>query len=252
MSILVTGANGTLGQEMMRALKKQKKKAVGFDRNTIDPENPKAVKAFLDELNPTLIFHLAKSSILFTETLAQWAFKHKVKLVFTSSFKVFSGKKIEGPYRIFDVPDGTDSFAKDKIAQERLLFEYYPYTYVVRLAWQIAKEPQGFNLLSFVKDQIDKRGTFSAARDHFISFMFIEDTVESLIQVPITVPPGLYHLNANDNFSMYDVLMHLKETGKYPWLSFTDTKRYAHNDLMQSNLPVKTFSEYGFKFHNKL
>ncbi len=252
MHVLVTGANGTLGHVMMNTLKKQKIKATGFDRQRVNPEDPLAVEAFLNELQPTVIYHLAKSSLSFTQTLAAWALNHKVRLVFTSSFKVFSGKKVEGPYRIFDVPDGTDSFAKDKIAQERLLFQYYPYTYVVRLAWQIAQEPKGYNLLSFVKEQIDKRGPFPAARDHFISFMFIEDTVEALLKVPTTVPSGLYHLNANDNFSMFDVLSYLKETQDYPWLEFNDSKRYAHNDLMQSNLPVKTFSEYGFKFLNKL
>ena len=251
MKIVVTGASGTIGQRLMKALKDHGHKATAFDRNAVDITDRKAVNAYLKEQNPDIIYHLGKSSLDFTEILGAWAYDNKVKLVYTSSFKVFSGKKEEGPYNIFAIPDGTDAFAKDKIAQERALFEYYPYTYIVRLAWQIAEEPSGNTFLAFVKDQIDKGGPYKASKEHFISFMFIDDTVEHLVRLPNENPPGLFHLNANEFFSVYDVLMNLKERFDLDWLDFNDQKKIRKNDTMQSNLSVKTFSDCGFKFHSQ-
>lgn len=252
MKILVTGASGTIGQVMMNAIKANNNEAIAFDRNAVDINDKNAVENYLNTLKPDMIYHLAKSSLDFTEILGAWAYTNKVKLIYTSSFKVFSGKKVEGPYSIFDEPDGTDSFAKDKIAQEKALFEYYPYTYVVRLAWQIAQEPKGYNFLTFVKDQIDKRGVYHAPKKHLISFMFIEDTVQYLLNLTNQYPSGLYHLNGNEFYSVYDVLMNLKEKYGHDWLVFDDKKRYQKNDTMESNIDTKTFSDYGFKFYSKL
>ena len=251
MKIVVTGARGTIGQVLMKAIKKQGNEAIAFDRDAVDITDKEKVEHYLYSLQPDRIYHLAKASLAFTEILGAWAYQNKVKLVFTSSFKVFSGKKVEGPYSIFDEPDGTDAFAQGKIAQEKALFEYYPYTYVVRLAWQIAKEPTGYNFLTFVKDQVDKRGTYHASKQHLISFMFIEDTTEALLNIPNQYPPGLFHLNANEYYSVYDVVMNLKSLYNLDWIRVDDKKRYAKNDTMESNVSVKTFSDYGFKFYSK-
>lgn len=252
MKIVVTGASGTIGQVMMESIKKSDHEGIAFDRNQVDITNEKAVNKYLKSLNPDIIYHLGKSSLEFTKLLGAWAFENQTTLIFTSSFKVFSGKKVQGPYSIYDKPDGTDQFAKDKIAQEQALFEYYPFTYVVRLAWQIAEEPKGYNFLSFIKNQMDKRGPFKASHQQYFSFMFIEDTVEYLLRLAFQYPPGLYHLNANEYYSLYDVLMNLKEKYNHSWLSFNDQKKLSKNDTMKSNIDVKTFSDYDFKFYRDM
>ncbi len=251
MKVVVTGARGTIGQVLMNALNNHGHQAMAFDRDSVDITDKSAVEKYLKSFNPEVIYHLGKSALEFTEILGAWAYKNKVKLVFTSSFKVFSGKTVEGPYSIFHQPDGTDGFATEKLAQERALFEYYPYTYIVRLAWQIAKEPTGHTFLSFVKQQIDKRGPYKTSKDHYISFMFIEDTVEYLINIPNLYPSGLFHLNSNESYSVYDVLMNLKELYTLDWLTFNDKKHIVKNDMMESNVSLKTFSDYGFKFYDK-
>ena len=252
MKIVVTGSNGTIGKVMMDALEQSKHEGVKFDRSKVDMNDEKSLDKYLKSLKPDIIYHLGKSPLEFTKKLGKWAFDNQVTMIFTSSFKVFNGKKVQAPYSIYDQPDGTDQFAKDKIAQEKALFEYYPFTYVVRLAWQIAKEPGGYNFLSFMKDQIDKRGPYKASHDQYLSFMFIEDTVKYLIDLPFEYPPGLYHLNSNEFYSMYDVLGNLKEKYNHEWLDFNDQKKLSKNDTMKSNVKVKTFSDYGFKFYKDM
>jgi len=251
MKVLVTGASGTIGQVLMDALKEKSIEAYAFDRTAIDIKKQSEVNKYLNDLKPTVIYHLAKSSLEFTDMLGQWVFDNQAKLIYTSSFKVFSSKNTQGPHSIFDIPDGTDSFAKDKIAQERCLFEYYPYTQIVRLAWQISHDAKGHTFLNFVKKQMEKDGEFNASRSHFISFMFIEDTVEHLMKFPTHFPSGLFHLNANEFFSVYDLLKNLKEQYKHDWLKFNDQKKVEKNETMKSNLEVETFSDKGFKFSDK-
>ena len=252
MKVVVVGASGTIGSVLMDALAKSEHDSVPFERDQVDMDDDASIRQYLDSLNPTLIYHLGKSTIEFTRTLAQWAYENETTLIFTSSFKVFSGKKVEGPYSIYDTPDGTDSFAKEKIAQEQILFDYYPFTYVVRLSWQIAQKPEGYTFLAFMKDQIDKRGPFKASHDQYLSFMFIEDTAKYLVDLPFNYPPGLYHLNSNEFYSMYDVLMNLKEHYDLEWLTFNDKKKLSKNDLLENNVKVKTFSDYGFAFYKNM
>ncbi len=247
MKAVVIGAGGTIGQVLMKTLKEQGHEAFAFDRTKVDIEDKEAVETYLNEFNPDIVYHLGKSSLAFTERLGAWAYQQKVALLFTSSYKVFSGKKVTGPYSIFDSPDGTDAFAKDKIAQEKALFDYYPYTYIVRLAWQIDKEPKANTFLGFVKDQIEKSGTFKAAKEHYISLMFIEDTAKHLIDLPKQNPPGLYHLNANEFFSIYEVLKNLQERQTYDWLDFNDQNPLIKDETMENNITVKTFSDEDFK-----
>ena len=144
-----------IGKRLIEIIKERNHDGIAFLRSDVDILNEKSMHTYLDRINPESIMHLAKSDEVMTSHLLTWSKKHHKKFVFTSSYKVFSGKIVEAPYQVYDRPDGTDDFAVGKIKQEDLCFEIYPDSYVVRLAWQIGKAPGGYNMLSFVQEQMN-------------------------------------------------------------------------------------------------
>ncbi len=111
MNILVTGASGTIGKKLIEIIQKRNHQPFSFDRKSVDISDEKSVHQYLDKIHPDAIMHLAKSDETMTKHLLTWSKKHQAKFVFTSSYKVFSGKQVEAPYQIYDRPDGTDDFA---------------------------------------------------------------------------------------------------------------------------------------------
>ena len=246
MKILVTGASGTIGKRLIEIIQERHHDGVAFLRSDVDISDEKSMHAYLDRINPDSIMHLAKSDEVMTTHLLTWSKKHQKKFVFTSSYKVFSGKTVEAPYQVYDRPDGTDEFAVGKIKQEDLCFEMYPDSYVVRLAWQIGKAPGGYNMLSFVSEQMKQRGVMSASKGLYLSLMFLDDTCHALIDLVESYLPGMYHLNQNDGYSFYDVIHYLKHEYQQDWIVLDDAKKFSKNDNMENNkVKVRMFSEMG-------
>jgi dTDP-4-dehydrorhamnose reductase len=246
MNILVTGASGTIGKKLIEIIQKRNHQPFSFDRNSVDISDEQSVHLYLDKINPDAIMHLAKSDETTTKHLLTWSKKHHTKFVFTSSYKVFSGKLVEAPYQVYDRPDATDDFAIGKITQEDLCFDVYPDSYVVRLAWQIGDAPGGYNMLSFVKEQMRQRGVMSASKGLYLSLMFLEDTCHALIDLVESYLPGMYHLNQNDGYSFYDVIHFMKHHRGQDWIILDDQKKFSKNDMMEnSKVKVKMFSELG-------
>jgi dTDP-4-dehydrorhamnose reductase len=251
MKILVTGATGTIGRRLMDIIPTRGHESVAFDRQNIHIEVENDVIDFLNRVKPDVIMHLAKSSITFSSFLIKWAKNNHKQFVFTSSYKVFNGTQVSGPYTVYDAPDGNDEFALGKIAHERLIFDEYPEnSYVARLAWQIDHQPGGHNLLSFVEEQLKRTPIFQVSKTLYLPFMFLEDTCHALIDLVESYVPGLYHLNQNDGYSFYDVLDYLKTQKGHDWIQIGDQKKFGKNDLIE-NLKVKTtmFSELGMIHH---
>ena len=252
MRIIVTGATGTIGKELMVSLKARGHQGIPMGRNDLDITDETTIITFLNQHQPDAIIHLAKADETYTKILVEWAKVNRKKFLFTSSYKVFSGKMHEAPYQVYDRPDGTDEFAQYKIRLEDMIFDLYPDSHIVRLAWQIGKTPGGYNMLSFIKDQIDKKGIIQASKSLYLSAMFLSDTVEALIDLIEDYMPGLYHMEANDGFSFYDVIYYLKHTCGHDWIVLGDQKKFAKNDLMDNTkVKVKMFTELGMIHHTE-
>lgn len=250
MRMIVTGASGTVGKELMNTIKEMGHQGIPMGRGDLDITSEDAVLAYLNTHQPDAIIHLAKADETYTKWLVLWAKNHRKKFMFASSYKVFSGKSLEAPYQVYDKPDGTDEFAKYKIALEKLVFDVYPDSFIVRLAWQIGKAPGGYNMLSFIKDQMDKKGIIQASKHLYLSAMFLEDTTRAIVELLEGYMPGLYHLESNDDYSFYDIIYYLKHQCGHDWIVLGDKKKFAKNDVME-NLKVKvpTFEQLGMIHH---
>jgi len=251
MQILITGASGTIGTQLVKTIHNTLHQAVTLGRNDVDITSDKAVKAHLDGLKIDAIIHLAKADLTYTKILLDFAKEKKIPFLFTSSYKVFSGKTALSPYSEFEKPDATDDFALNKIAIEKLVLDTYPEKgYVARLAWQIGDKPGGYQMLSFIKDQMDKKGVFQVSKHLYLSAMFIEDTCETLLDLIFNYPAGVYHVEGNDGFSFYDIAYFLKHERGQDWIILDDSKKFAKQDTMDnSKIKLKTLSQHNIKHH---
>lgn len=251
MKAIITGSSGVIGKVLMQRLKKHKHQAVALKHTEFDVNDAKLIDAYLNKEKPDVIFHLAKSDLAMSEHLAKWTKEHRRALVYTSSFKVFGGKKTQGPYAVYDTPDGTDEIAKTKQAHEKAIFEVNPNAYVVRLSWQITPKVEAYGLLAFLKDQMDKRGKISVSENHYPSVMFVEDTCDELIRIVTGYQPGLYHLNQNDWYSFYDIVHHLKHKLGHDWIELDKPRSLKKNDMLDTiKFPHSTLTDKGFKYLN--
>lgn len=252
MQILITGASGTIGLQLVKTLSSLGHQTIGLGRSDVDISSEDAVSEFLNSKHIDCVFHLAKADEAYTTMLLTYAKQKRIPFVFTSTYKVFSGKVVTAPYQEFDRPDAFDDFATYKINLEKLVLDFYPEkAYVIRLAWQIGQQPGGYNMLSFIKDQMDKKGVFQVSKHLYLSAMFIEDTCESMIDIVENYLPGLYHLEGNDGFSFYDIAYFLKHERGQDWIVLDDSKKFSKNDVMEnSKVKVKTLSQYQMIHHS--
>jgi dTDP-4-dehydrorhamnose reductase len=252
MQILITGSTGTIGIQLIKTLQELGHSYIGLGRNDCDITNEASVNAFLHGKKVDAIIHLAKADEAYTKMLLTYAKEKRIPFVFTSTYKVFSGKVVEAPYSEYSKPDAVDEFATYKLNLERLVLDFYPENaYVIRLAWQIGQQPGGYNMLSFIKDQMDKKGVFQVSKQLYLSAMFIEDTCESIIDIIQSKLPGLYHLEGNDGYSFYDIAYFLKHERGQDWIILDDSKKFSKNDVMDnSKVKVKTLSQYGMIHHS--
>jgi dTDP-4-dehydrorhamnose reductase len=144
MRILITGANGFIGNNILIKLKSNKSNEIqGIDINqtdniqSIDVSNRNFFSRYLSNYKPDFIIHTAaikdlikcennklnalKTNTLSTETIAEYVknYNSDAKVVYISSDVVFDG--IKGNYEITDNPNPINWYGKTKLFSEIIL-----------------------------------------------------------------------------------------------------------------------------------
>lgn len=150
MRILVTGAGGLLGTDVLRAAAEAGVEAVGRTRAQLDIADTGAVDAALERERPTVIVNCAAwSNVEGAEDkleaamsvnaeaaglLAGSAQRAGAAIVYPSSDYVFDGRKGE-PYVESDAPNPLSAYARTKLAGEQATVAASDRHFIVRTAW---------------------------------------------------------------------------------------------------------------------
>ena len=220
-NLLVTGANGQLGNEMQRivAANPSKVNAYFTDVDTLDITDAAAVRAFIEHNAIDVIVNCAaytavdraedemvlcaKLNIDAVANLASAARDFGAKVVHISTDYVFDGFE-HRPYEESDEPNPRSTYGTTKLQGERELLKYAPDSIIVRTAWLYSPFGKNFvktmlalgasrHRLSVVCDQV---GTPTAAAD-----------LASAIFTIITAPEwhaGIYDFSNEGAISWYD------------------------------------------------
>ncbi|MDA0297923.1 MAG: dTDP-4-dehydrorhamnose reductase [Actinobacteria bacterium] len=213
MQILITGANGQLGHELVRATVDAGHEVVATSHETLDITDKLAVDAAITAAQPDVVIHAAawtavdacesdpdKAMLVngtATKYIADAAHAVGAHVVYISTDYVFDGSKTSA-YDEGDTPNPQSVYGASKLAGERALG---PNDAIVRIAWvcgfyggnmvktilRLAEQPQ----LKFVDDQIGNP-------------TFADNAAEMIVRLAAEKRPGTWHVTNQGDVSWYE------------------------------------------------
>jgi dTDP-4-dehydrorhamnose reductase len=266
MVVLVTGANGQLGQAIQSITSKYPHITFVFcDSITLDITNKKNVEPIFVKYAPNFCVNAAaytavdkaesepeKAYLINVEgvkNIAEACKKHHAKLIHISTDFVFDGTK-NSPYTEEDFPNPTGVYGITKLKGEQVIQEILEEHFIVRTSWVYSEFGHNFmktmlrlanekECLSVVNDQV---GTPTNAID--LAEVLVKIIQSTSNQQPTTNNYGVYHFSNEGQCSWYDFakkifeLNHIKINLKpIPTSSFpTPAKRPSYSVLDKTKI----------------
>ena len=148
--ILVTGANGMLGQDLCPILEDEGFDVIETDVDTLDITNSDMVKDVLSEKKPSIVIHCAaytnvdkaeedletatKINVTGTENIARVCGENDNTLVYISTDYVFDGTKGD-KYTPADTPNPINNYGLTKFQGEEAVRKHCKKHYITRTSW---------------------------------------------------------------------------------------------------------------------
>ncbi|MDF2924936.1 MAG: dTDP-4-dehydrorhamnose reductase [Paenibacillaceae bacterium] len=218
MKILVTGANGQLGRELMEQITARGWQGHGTDRDTLDIADLSQCLRTLGRLQPDAVIHAAaytavdlaeqqpdeayRINTLGTRNIAAAAAATGAKCCIVSTDYVFDGTKAE-PYREYDRTNPQTVYGLTKLAGEQLAASLNPRWYVVRTAWLYGKH--GSNFVNTMLKLAEKQSPLSVVHDQRGCPTNAADLAAFLLELVATEYYGIYHAVNAGECSWYEL-----------------------------------------------
>ncbi|MBN1991426.1 MAG: dTDP-4-dehydrorhamnose reductase [Anaerolineae bacterium] len=217
MRIVITGANGQLGQALQKVLTAQGETVIPTDVPEFDLTKHETVPK-LANLAPNLIIHcaamtnvdgcardpeLAFSVNAFgTQNVAHACLRCNADMVGVSTNEVFDGSAAR-PYREDDVPNPINPYGSSKRAGEQMAARYLKNKlYIVRTAWLYGSG--GNNFPGKMITLADTHGELRVVTDEVSNPTYAPDLAAAIAQLIQTRVYGIYHFTNADYCSRYD------------------------------------------------
>jgi dTDP-4-dehydrorhamnose reductase len=188
MKILVTGATGQLGHDLMNELDRRGIENRGVGRNDLDLTDAKSVKRFISSYHPDAVIHCAAYTAVDTaeyekdicmavnavgtESIA-WACREiDAKLLYISTDYVFPGDG-DAFYEINDIPKPLSIYGASKLAGEASVRRITDKYFIVRSSWAFGKN--GDNFVKKILRLAQSRDEVSVVCDQFGSPTYTKD-----------------------------------------------------------------------------
>ena len=230
MKILVTGANGQLGQDLMRVIVAAGDEAVGIDIDTVDITSREAVHEALATIYPDAVINCAaftavdacednaETAMLVNGTAVRWVTEASdavgAHLVHISTDYVFDGTKI-GPYVETDTPNPQSVYGSTKLAGELEALANGSGVAVVRTSWVCGF--YGNNMVKTVHKLAQERDSLSFVNDQIGHPTFTSDLAPLLHRLAVDRRDGLFHGTNQGAVSWYEFVQEIvRLMGKDP------------------------------------
>ncbi|MDC2866194.1 dTDP-4-dehydrorhamnose reductase [Bacillus sp. BP-3] len=227
MKVLVTGAKGQLGQDVLRLLEEYTWQVFGFGRDEIDITNEQQVNDKILSIQPDIIIHTAAyTQVDQAETDVETAFKVNgdgakylaqaaeevgAKLCYVSTDYVFDGTKTE-PYQPENPTNPQTVYGKSKLAGEQYTKEYCSKYFIVRTSWVFGL--YGNNFVKTMLRLAKERNELGVVHDQVGSPTYTKDLAEFIIELVQSDKYGVYHASNSGECSWYEFAQEIfKQSG---------------------------------------
>lgn len=202
MRVLITGAGGQVGRELVDAFRGWDVAAA--DRHRLDVTDRDAVVAAITTLRPDVIVHGAamtavdacesdreqavRVNALGTRNVADGARRVSAYVVYLSTDYVFDGTKV-GPYDEWDAPNPQSVYGRSKLGGER---ELDPGSAVVRTSWVFGR--RGSNIVKTALRLAGEPGELRFVDDQVGCPTEASDLAGAIQGLAVARLPGLFHV----------------------------------------------------------
>lgn len=262
MKVLVTGANGQLGYDVVKELQKQNIECYGATRQDFDIVDFEATKKFITNYMPDAVIHCAAYTAVdkaedeqglcylvnasATENIAGICKKINAKMLYISTDYVFDGTK-DDFYEVDDKPNPINVYGKTKLLGEQAVQRILDKYFIVRISWVVGEH--GNNFIKTMLRLGKERKEISVVDDQYGSPTYTADLALLLIEMIQTEKYGIYHATnegvctwaefAEEIFTIVgmDVKVNHITTAEYP----TRAKRPMNSRLSKKSLSINGF-----------
>lgn len=217
MKVIVTGAKGQLGTDLVHLLADRGYEVYGYRREELDITNFDQVKQVISKVNPDIVIHAAAyTKVDLAESEPDQAFLINAygtrnvvvaseavgaKLVYISTDYVFDGTA-NVPYSEFALTNPLSVYGKSKLAGERYVRDLHSKFFIVRTSWVY-----GWHGNNFVKTMLklaQERDELMVVHDQIGCPTYTVDLASCILELIQTEKYGIYHVSNSGNCSWYE------------------------------------------------
>ncbi len=234
--ILITGANGLLGQYLLQALRGlgatimatgkgtirvPSQLSAGMSYQPLDITDGMAVSTLVRSFNPDTIIHGAamtqadqcelnkadcwNSNVTATRFLLDAARQTHAFFIYISTDFVFDGES--GPYSENDLPGPVNYYGSTKLAAEKAVMESKVPHAIIRTVLVYGKTADGTrsNIITWVKTELENGRKISVVDDQVRTPTYAGDLALGIIQVASQNAEGTWHIAGAETYTPYQM-----------------------------------------------
>lgn len=215
--VLITGANGQLGKELVELFSKKDFEVYGCGRDKMDITNQEQVQEIISDVKPDVVIHsAAHTKVDLAESEPEQAFLINAygtrnvavaadavgaKLVYVSTDYVFDGTTNE-PYSEFSPTSPLGVYGKSKLAGEQFVRDLHSKFFIVRTSWVYGK--YGTNFVKTMLKLGEEKKELSVVSDQIGCPTYTLDLAHVILELIDTQKYGVYHVSNSGSCSWYE------------------------------------------------
>ena len=215
MKVLLTGANGMLGQDLSPILEDVGAFVIETSEESMDITDSALVSEVLKQVHPDLVIHCAAYTnvdkaeeepdkaelvnVTGTENVAKICAELDIPIVYISTDYVFDGTK-STPYTPEDTPNPQNVYGRTKLGGEEMVKKYCKKYYIVRTSWLYGH--YGKNFVETMLNLASSGSEIKVVDDQTGCPTWTVELANGILKL-LSKPYGIYHICGSGQTSWY-------------------------------------------------